>query len=255
MAFRAALVLLLLCPRGTAIAQATDSVPASRPPDRLTAPPIRLWHLGAAIGGVALVSLADNDVQHWVVDHRTQGEQDLAKTWQRLGEGTVPVSIALGSIAVGLVVRRPAITRTGERVATSLVIATLIGRGMKKAVGRSRPSEAGDQYQFDPFGDPNAFPSGHTLTAFALSATLADAVDNQWADVGLYTLAAGTGVSRLVGNHHWLSDVVGGALLGTTVAKVVDGKWRIFSLRPPAFLTGPEGARFQWDADLPALRR
>ena len=246
----------LLASAPMAAAQGVDSVPSATPLAAQSRAPaqIRLWHAGAALAGTVLISLVDHDVQRFVVDQRTQGEQDLADKWQKWGEATIPVAITLGTIGTGLVLGKPEVTRTGGRLATSLVVVTLLGRGMKKAIGRARPSEASDQYTFDPFGTYNAFPSGHTITAFAVSATLADAIDNRWADAGLYTLAGGTAVARLVGNHHWLSDVVGAAVLGTTVAKVVDGKWRLFGLQPPAFLTGPQGAGLRWTLDAPALR-
>lgn len=230
-------------------AQSTDSSAAPR-----RAHVVKAWQVGAALGGIVVTSLADNSLQHYIVDHRTQGEQDLADNWQKWGEGTIPVGITLGTLGTGLILRKPEVTRTGGRLATSLVIVTLLGRGMKKALGRSRPSEASDQYQFDPFGIPNSFPSGHTITGFAISTTLADAIHNKWADAGLYTLAAGTGVSRLIGNHHWLSDVVGGAVFGITTAKVVDGKWSIFGIHSPELLTGPGSYGLRWTADLPALR-
>jgi len=246
----------LMISAATAAAQTPDSVPPATDSVRPSAPaPIRLWQVGAAIGGVAAVSLADKGLRTWIIDHRTQGEQDVAGQWQKWGEGSIPVGLTLGTIGAGLILRKPEVTRTGGRLATSLVVVTLLGRGMKKAIGRARPSEGPDQYTFDPFGKFNAFPSGHTITAFAVSTTLADAIDNKWADVGLYTLAAGTGVSRLVGDHHWLSDVVGAAVLGTTVAKVFDGRWRIFGLRSPEFLTGARGASLRWTADIPGLRR
>lgn len=254
MPFRSGVLALGLAFPAVAVAQVADSVPTAPAPQRPSASPIRLWQVGAAIGGVALVSLADHDVQRYIVDHRTQGEQDLADKWQQWGEGPIPVTITLGTIGAGLILRKPEVTRTGGRLAASLVAVTLLGRGMKKAIGRARPSEATDQYTFDPFGTYNAFPSGHTITAFAISTTLADAIDDRWADVGLYTAAAGTGVSRLVGNHHWLSDITGAAILGITVAKVVDGKWSLFGLHSPEFLVGPQGAGLRWGLDLPALR-
>lgn len=251
------LFIALLLTAAPATAQAPDSVPSARPAEMAgPARPaqIKWWHAGVAIGGVAVVSLADHDLQRWVVDHRTQGQQDLADAWQQWGEVRIPVGVTLGTIGAGLILHEPSVTRTGGRLATSLVAVTLLGRGMKKVIGRARPSEANGQYTFDPFGSYNAFPSGHTITAFALSTVLADASSNKWVDAGLYTLAGGTGVSRMVGNHHWLSDVVGAAVLGTAVAKVVDGKWRIFGLTSPEFLTGPQGAALRWTADLPALR-
>lgn len=253
---RLSVVLGLLAPVAGLAAQTPDSVPQTIGAIRPSAPrPIRWWHAAIAVGGVAAISLADDDLQRWVMDHRTEGEQHLADRWQEWGGGTLPVGITLGTLGAGVILRKPEVTRTGGRLATSLIAVTLLGRGMKKVIGRARPSEATDQYTFDPFSSYNALPSGHTITAFALSTTLADAIDNKWADVGLYTLAGGTAAARIVGNHHWLSDVVGGAVLGTTVAKVVDGKWRLFGLQPPELLIGGHGAGFKWTVDAPALRR
>src|SRR5574338_1670378 len=92
---RLVLILGLLIPAASA-AQSADSLAVS--PPRHPATPIRLWHVGAALGGVALVSLADHDVQRYIVDHRTQGEQDLASAWQQWGEGPIPVGLTLGTI-------------------------------------------------------------------------------------------------------------------------------------------------------------
>ena len=244
------LTLFLPIPAALAAQGSDSTVVPSFPRERS----IKLWQAGAAIAGIAAISLADDRVRHYVIDHRTQGEQDLAAQWQKWGEGTIPVAITLGTLGTGLVLRKPEVTRTGGRLATSLVVVTLLGRGMKKAIGRARPSEGSDQYVFDPFGTFNSFPSGHTITGFAVSATLADAIHNKWADIGLYTLAAGTGVSRLVGDHHWLSDVACSAVLGTTVAKVVDGRWTIFGLHSPELLTGPRSVGLRWTLDVPALR-
>ena len=250
----ALLLLLAHLPTSPLAAQATDSVPTTASEPRPLPPPVKLWHFGVAVGGVAAVSLLDDDIQHWIMDNRTQGMEDVANVWQEWGGFYVPTGIAVGTLGLGLVTGKPEVTRTGARVATSVLGATVVGRVMKKAIGRARPSEADDQYTFDPFGDFNSFPSGHTLTAFALSTSLADAIDNKWADAGLYTLAAGTGVSRMIGNHHWFSDVVGGALVGITVAKFVDGKWSLFGLQSPEFLVGPQGTGLRWTVDVPGLR-
>lgn len=58
----------------------------------------------------------------------------------------------------------------------------------------------------------HSFPSGHTTTAFAVAAALtaaAPAGRRSWLAV-----AAGVGASRLLLNAHFLSDVLGGALIG-----------------------------------------
>src|SRR3954454_15820405 len=68
-----------------------------------------------------------------------------------------------------------------------------------------------------------AMPSGHTAAAFAVATSLADDIDNPIADVLLYIAAAGTALSRLNDNRHWLSDTIFGATLGVFTAKVVNG--------------------------------
>jgi membrane-associated phospholipid phosphatase len=247
---------LLLAAPAPLPGQVPDSVPTTAAPagtPRAPAP-VKLWHFGAAIGGTMLISVVDDDVQRWVMENRTDGGMEVADAIDEWGGFYVPAAVAVGGIGLGLAIKEPEVTRTGVRVATSVLVASGIGRVIKRSVGRARPSEADDQYTFDPFSDYTSFPSGHTLTAFALSTTLADAIDNTWADVGLYSLAAGTGVARVIQNHHWASDVVGGALLGLTVAKFVDGKWSLFGLESPEFLTGPQGAGLRWTADIPGLR-
>lgn len=62
----------------------------------------------------------------------------------------------------------------------------------------------------------NSFPSGHTATAF-LSATMLHKEygwRSPWFSIGGYTVAAVTGVSRIMNNKHWMSDVVAGAAIG-----------------------------------------
>lgn len=78
--------------------------------------------------------------------------------------------------------------------------------GIKYTVGRLRPD--GSHY--------NSFPSGHTATAFMTAAMLQKEYGwrNPWFSIGGYTAAAVTGVSRIMNNKHWMSDVVAGALIG-----------------------------------------
>jgi membrane-associated phospholipid phosphatase len=89
-------------------------------------------------------------------------------------------------------------------------------------------------------------PSGHTTIAFALATALSDDIKRTWASAGLYTLATGVGWARLNDNRHWLSDVAAGAALGITSAKLMNGRWRIFNLRPPRVLLGPDYAGIAW---------
>lgn len=78
--------------------------------------------------------------------------------------------------------------------------------GLKYSVGRLRPD--GSRY--------NSFPSGHTATAFMTATMLHKEYGwrNPLFSIGGYTAAAVTGVSRMLNNRHWMSDVVAGAAIG-----------------------------------------
>jgi membrane-associated phospholipid phosphatase len=79
----------------------------------------------------------------------------------------------------------------------------------------------------------HGFPSGHAATAFAVAAALvgwAPARGCAW----VLAAAAGVGASRIVLNAHFLSDVLGGALMGwwageagvRLVARYMTPRWR-----------------------------
>ena len=62
----------------------------------------------------------------------------------------------------------------------------------------------------------NSFPSGHTATAFMTATMLYKEYGwkSPWISIGSYSIAAVTGVSRILNNKHWMSDVAMGAAIG-----------------------------------------
>ena len=104
--------------------------------------------------------------------------------------------------------------------AEALGINALLSRVTQKTVGRARP----DAQPGEP--DNTAFFSGHTSTAF----TVASALCVQHSRLEIYgnvgdkivcpaamTVAATTGLMRIVADRHWASDVIAGAILGTVM--------------------------------------
>lgn len=65
-------------------------------------------------------------------------------------------------------------------------------------------------------GALTTFPSGHTAQAFLAAAFLDDQFRkvSPWVSVSGYTIATAVGVSRILNNRHWVSDVFFGAGLG-----------------------------------------
>ncbi|MDR1552707.1 MAG: phosphatase PAP2 family protein [Prevotellaceae bacterium] len=97
--------------------------------------------------------------------------------------------------------------------ALSNTLETGIVYATKTASKRMRPD--GSKY--------NSFPSGHTATAFVAAEFLHQEYKDKsiWISVGSYTMASLIGVSRILNDKHWVSDVVAGAGIGIISTKIV----------------------------------
>jgi membrane-associated phospholipid phosphatase len=211
-----------------------------------TSSAIRWWHGAIALGGLSALMLLDGPAQRYFQNHRSASSNDLASALRHFGQPEVFGTVTLGLVAGGLLGHDDELTRAGGRLAATLFLAGGTTTVAKYVVGRPRPLETTDADEFKPFSGNDAFPSGHTTVAFALATALSDDIHRTWASIGLYSLATGVGWSRMNDNKHWLSDVAGGALVGITSAKLVNGHWRIFNLHPPQVLIGPRHAGIAW---------
>jgi membrane-associated phospholipid phosphatase len=250
---------------GSLAAQRLDSVPgplvdtdtgAARHQVPAQTHVVRWYEAAAALGGVGLLMTVDEPVQRFFQHHlRSKTTNDISGVFRQQGEAPYYAGISLGVLGVGLVSGRPGIRRAGIRLVTTVALSAAEMEVIKHVVGRSRPNEDVGAFSFHPFTSRKdsagveargAMPSGHVTAAFAVATSLADDIKSPLAHVLLYTAAAGTAFSRINDNRHWLSDTGMGAVLGIVTAKVVNGHWRIFGLRPPGFLVTPAGAGIEW---------
>lgn len=199
---------------------------------------IQWYEAGGAILGVAALALFDHPVQEWVQANRSAGSNGLSRVFRHVGQPEVYVPVTLGLVVTGLVTDERSLTHAGTRAMASLGLAAATELSLKPLVGRARPFTGLGPYHFRPFHGSYAMPSGHTTLAFALATSLADEVKSPAARVALYAVATGTALSRVNDDRHWVSDVAMGALIGVTSAKLINGKWRVFGLRPPQVLVG-----------------
>jgi undecaprenyl-diphosphatase len=106
----------------------------------------------------------------------------------------------------------------------AIVISGIVVNIFKVLAGRYRPSRlfSDDLYGFDLFHTAHqmlSFPSGHTTTIFAFAASMAFLFPKSqkiW-----WILAFFVGISRVIINAHYLSDIIGGAFLGITTVIVI----------------------------------
>lgn len=220
--------------------------PPAAPPESVHV--VRWWEAAIAAGAVGLVSISDLRVDHWVQDQRSAHSDDIARVFKWGGEPAVALGIPAAMFVTGLAIKSPKLQRGAGRVLGSVALAGVTTGALKFVVGRFRPDEATSQYIFRPFSNHDAFPSGHATIAFALATSLSEEIRRPWATALLYAGATGTAWSRLNDHQHWLSDVLAGATIGLTAAKVMEGRWRVFGLAPPRFLVEPGGGRLEWRA-------
>lgn len=202
--------------------------------------------MAVAAGAIGAVSAFDRGVDVWVQNHRSSSSDNAARIFRHGGQPEVVFAVPAGMFAAGAIGHAKTLERSAARVFVSVGVAGVATTALKELAGRVRPSDATNQYLFRPFTRHDSFPSGHTTVAFAFAASLGEEIHRPWAAALLYAGAAGTGWSRLNDHEHWLSDVLAGAAVGVTAAKLIEGRWRLFGLGPPRFLVGAGGARIEW---------
>jgi membrane-associated phospholipid phosphatase len=186
-----------------------------RPP-----PPGFVGLLGLAIVLVAGLAISaagrplelDQLIHGFFATHRSGWADTSAAVLNVVGNTLSSAILAAVLVVVFLVARR---WRTAAVVGLSLVLASTASSLVKALFLRARPDDALLDLA------SGAFPSGHVAMAAALAVALALAFPHwwSWALAGGWVLVMAIGRTYLL--VHWLSDVVGGAVLGASVALLV----------------------------------
>ncbi|MEO6200227.1 MAG: phosphatase PAP2 family protein [Cryobacterium sp.] len=132
-----------------------------------------------------------------------------------LGILVVPVLI----IAVLLLMKRP--WAAGYYLAATLASSGMV-QLLKKSFGRARPEDILVQVDF------GSFPSGHVGNAATMAVVFAILFPRVWVWLAGVAYVVLMMISRTYLGAHWLSDTIGGALLGIGVAIVI---WAPFAAK------------------------
>jgi len=196
----------------------------------------------AAISITTALIFADEDIDEWA---RTLKEKHnwINKTspfiTQFGGNAGVYTIIATGLISAAF--KNEKGVQTSLLASQAVINSGITGYIIKHITGRERPKAAyiyslqdGGKWN-GPFGRYtqvlpykrsdfafDAFPSGHTATAFSIATVFASQYnDIKGVPLFCYTAATAVGMSRLTEHEHWASDVFVGALLGYLSGKQV----------------------------------
>lgn len=179
---------------------------------------------GIIAGGTALSMLPDNDLRNVAGRNHTAGMDNITKIGKYYGEVIPAVSLSAGIYTAGLVFDARSVSLTGRLLAESLLYAGTINILLKFLFSRSRPYTNKGNTDFGNYNFNNDYyslPSGHTTVAFTVSTVLSERINNIYATIGLYGLAALTAYQRIYSDNHWFSDTVLGAAIGTVIGRAV----------------------------------
>ena len=68
--------------------------------------------------------------------------------------------------------------------------------------------------------DPS-FVSGHAIVAWSSAAVLASEYSKPWQQIGIYTLASGVSLTRVLGQNHFPTDALLGSVSGWLIGRYV----------------------------------
>lgn len=204
---------------GTPKRIALDEVRVITSPSRLRAHDF-IWLLPVA--GATAASLAtDTKTMRDVVSHNADFNASASTSSDVLRGVFIAAPIALFGAGefIGNAKAREAGLLAGEAMVNSYVTS----EGIKYITLRERPylqNGRGHFFQGDAVSDPS-FVSGHAIVAWSSAAVLASEYSKPWQQIGLYTLASGVSLTRVLGQDHFPTDALLGSVSGWLIGKYV----------------------------------
>jgi undecaprenyl-diphosphatase len=192
------------------------------------------WCLVFLAAGLLLLGsfCFDATVQGWIADHQDAGVRKFMRGVSRFGDWPQHVLLGLVLLVLGYWRRNKKWMRVVAAMILACALAGAVARVIKISAGRARPSVQTEAAWNGPSLSAryNAFPSGHTAASTAFFATLALAC---WRiGVPFLLIPLLIAFSRMYVAAHFLSDVVGAALIGVVTACVV-ARWIPEAIRNP----------------------
>lgn len=177
-----------------------------------------LLPLAAATGaGIA----TDHHTMQSVVSHDAGFNQANINASNVMVGGILVAPAAL--YGAGLLKQNEHARNTGLLGAEAIVDGVVVEQGMKLIFWRERPTQhnaRGHFFQGDA-GFDSSFPSSHSVLAWSSAAVIASEYPSFWTQAGVYSLASGISLTRVLGQQHFPTDVLVGSAAGWLIGHYV----------------------------------
>lgn len=195
------------------------------------------WRFGKFAVFTGALMFADEPIQRFTIK-TTNNNPGIRKISKKIttfgGVGEVAVLTTFG--AYGYIFKKPKMVTTTLLATQAYITGAAIENVVKFLSGRTRPSS----YNYGTSAEPkflgpiskskdangkklySSFPSGHTTVVFAAATVFAkEYSDKPIIPIIAYSGATLVGLSRIVENAHWTTDVIAGAALGYLSGRLI----------------------------------
>ena len=140
--------------------------------------------------------------------------------WNNLSNTSkyISVGVPVGYFVAGLIHDNKALKQKAAYTAAAILFNTASTTVLKNVVKRERPYNTYTGIFSDKIESDYVFPSGHTSSAFATATSLAITTKKWYVAVPAFAWSASVGYSRIYLGQHYPSDVIMGAIVGTSSA-------------------------------------
>lgn len=179
-----------------------------------------IWLLPVA--GATAASLAtDTRTMRDVVSHNADFNASAGTSSDVLRGLFIGAPVAL--FGAGQIVGNARAREAGLLAGEAMVDSYVTSEGIKYISLRERPyllNARGHFFQGDAASDPS-FVSGHAIVAWSSAAVLASEYSRPWQQIGIYTLASGVSITRVLAQQHFPTDALLGSVSGWLIGKYV----------------------------------
>jgi hypothetical protein len=172
----------------------------------------------AAATGVSIAT--DHHTMASVVSHDAGFNNTSVNASNVLFGGFIAAPVAI--YGVGLFKGNEHAREAGLLGGEALVDGLVVDEAMKLVFRRERPAINNARgHFFEGNVSDSSFPSTHSVLAWSSAAVLADEYPSRWARVGIYTMATGVSLTRVMGQEHFPTDVLVGSAAGWLIGHYV----------------------------------